>query len=64
MAARQFVLREAAVCCSVCHPNVVATYRYEVLQASTFHDTSSGLMIDDISGERSFKLYLIQVLQG
>ena len=61
---RQLVLREAAVCCSVCHPNVVATYRYEVLQASTFHDTSSGLMIDDISGERSFKLYLIQVLQG
>ena len=26
----QMILREAAVCCSMSHPNVVATYHYEV----------------------------------
>ena len=59
--ARQLVVREAAVCCSVSHPNVVATYHYEVLQAAAFHDSPSGLSITDKSGEKSFKLYLIQV---
>ena len=59
--ARQLVLREAAVCCSVSHPNVVATYYYEVLQASAFHHTPSGLEITDHSGVEAFKLYLIQV---
>ena len=29
---RQLVLREAAVCCSLSHPNVVATYHYEMAQ--------------------------------
>ena len=58
---RQLVLREAAVCSSVCHPNVVATYHYEVLQASSFHAPPSGLDINDQSGEEAFKLYLIQV---
>ena len=59
--ARQHVLREAAVCCSVLHPNVVATYHYEVLHAASFHDTPTGLSITDVSGEKAFKLYLIQV---
>ena len=59
--ARRLVLREAAVCCSVSHPNVVATYYYEVLQASAFHHTPSGLEITDHSGVEAFKLYLIQV---
>ena len=58
---RQLVLREAAVCCSMCHPNVVATYHYEVLKASAFHVAPSGLEILDNSDEKSFKLYLIQV---
>ena len=59
--ARQLVLREAAVCCSMSHPNVVATYHFEVLKASTFHTTPSGMEITDESGEGAFKLYLIQV---
>ena len=29
---RQRVLREAATCMSMSHPNVVATYHYEILQ--------------------------------
>ena len=60
-AARQRVLREAAVCCSVSHPNVVATYHYEVLQATAYQLAPSGLTIQDSSDEKSFKLYLIQV---
>ena len=60
---RQVVLREAAVCCSLSHPNVVATYHFEVLKASAFHATPSGMEIKDESGERAFKLYLIQVLR-
>ena len=59
--ARRFVLREAAVCCSVSHPNVVATYHFEVLEAADFGVTPSGLSITDKSGEKAFKLYLIQV---
>ena len=59
--ARQLVLREAAVCCSMCHPNVVTTYHYEVLKASAFHHTPTGLRISDQSGAGTFKLYLIQV---
>ena len=55
------VLREAAVCCSMAHPNVVATYAYEVLRAAGFHTAPSGLSINDQSGSRAFKLYLIQV---
>ena len=63
--ARQKVLREAAVCCSMSHPNVVATYNYKVLQASAFHQCPSGLNITDKSDSKAFKLYLIQVrLQG
>ena len=58
---RQKVLREAAVCCSMSHPNVVATYHYEVLQAAAFHSSPSGLSITDKSGERAFQLYLMQV---
>ena len=58
---RQLVLREAAVCCTMSHPNVVATYHYEVLQATAFRDTPSGLSITDKPGEEAFKLYLIQV---
>ena len=58
---RHVVLREVAVCSSVSHPNVVATYHYEVLQASSFHAPPSGLDINDQSGEEAFKLYLIQV---
>ena len=27
---RNTVLREAAMCCCMCHPNVVATYNYKV----------------------------------
>ena len=61
---RQMVLREAAVCCSMSHPNVVATYHYEVLRASAFHDAPSGLNITDKSGSGAFKLYLIQVLRS
>ena len=61
--ARQLVLREAAVCCSMSHPNVVATYHFEVLKASAFHTTPSGMEITDESGERAFKLYLIQVFR-
>ena len=61
---RQLVLREVAVGSSVSHPNVVATYHYEVLQASSFHATPSGLDINDQSGEEAFKLYLIQVIQA
>ena len=57
----QLVLREAAVCCSMAHPNVVATYHYEVRQATAIHHTPSGLCITDKSGEKMFKLYLIQV---
>ena len=59
--ARQMALREAAVCCSVSHPNVVATYHYEVLHAASFHNAPTGLSITDVSGEKAFKLYLIQV---
>ena len=58
---RQMVLREAAVCCSMSHPNVVATYHYEVMQAAAFHGAPSGLSITDKSGSSAFKLYLIQV---
>ena len=59
--ARQMVLREAAVCCSMAHPNVVATYHFEVMRAAGFHTAPSGLSISDQSGSRAFKLYLIQV---
>ena len=59
--ARKLVLQEAALCCSMSHPNVVATYNYDVLVASAMHDTPSGLHITDKSGEGAFKLYLIQV---
>ena len=59
--ARKVVLQEAALCCSMSHPNVVATYDYDVLIASAMHDTPSGLHITDQSGDESFKLYLIQV---
>ena len=55
------VLREAAVCCSMAHPNVVATYHFEVMRAAGFHTAPSGLSISDQSGSRAFKLYLIQV---
>ena len=58
---RQLVLREAAVSCSLSHPNLVATYHYEVLQATGFNQSPSGLSISDKSGEGAFKLYLIQV---
>ena len=57
---RQMVLREAAMCCSMSHPNVVATYHYEVLQASAFCQAPSGLRITDKSNEGDFKLFLIQ----
>ena len=57
--ARKLVLREAAICCSLSHPNVVATYHYEVMQASAFHLAPSGLRITDKSDEGDFKLYLI-----
>ena len=59
--ARKLVLQEAALCCSMSHPNVVATYDYDVLVASAFRDSPSGLRIADNSGEGAFKLYLIQV---
>ena len=60
--ARQLVLREAAVCCSMSHPNVVATYHFEVLQADAFYNAPSGLTIDEGQcGSGAFKLYLIQV---
>ncbi len=59
--ARKLVLQEAALCCSMAHPNVVATYNYDALVASAMHDTPSGLCITDKSGKGVFKLYLIQV---
>ena len=58
---RQQVLLEAAVCCSISHPNVVATYHYEVLHAATFQQAPSGISILDQSGSGAYKLYLIQV---
>ena len=58
---KQKVLHEAAMCCSMSHPNVVATYNYKVLQASAFHQCPSGLNITDKSDSKAFKLYLIQV---
>ena len=58
---RQQVLLEAAVCCSMAHPNVVATYHYEVLQATLFQQAPSGISISDQSGSGAYKLYLIQV---
>ena len=57
---RQLVLREAAVCCSLSHPNVVATYHFEVMEATAFRH-SMDLCITDKSGERAYKIYLIQV---
>ena len=57
---RQLVLREAAVCCSMSHPNVVATYHYEIVEATAFK-TPTGLSITDKSGESAYKVYLIQV---
>ena len=60
--ARQMVLREAALCCSMAHANVVATYHFEVVQASAFHVAPSGLSITDNSDVGDFKLYLVQVL--
>ena len=57
---RQLAVREAALCCSMSHPNVVATYHYEVLQASAFCQAPSGLRITDKSNEGDFKLFLIQ----
>ena len=63
MDTRQLVLREAAVCCSMSHPNVVATYHYEVVEATAFK-TPMGLSITDQSGERAYKVYLIQVGSG
>ena len=60
---RQLAVREAALCCSMSHPNVVATYHYEVLHAQAFHLAPSGLSITDRSGCEAFKLYLIQVLR-
>ena len=60
---QQQVLLEAAVCCSVAHPNVVATYHYEVLQATFFQKAPSGICISDQSGSGAYKLYLIQVCQ-
>ena len=62
--ARRMVLQEAALCCSMAHPNVLATYHFEVLQEAGLHGTQSGLSIMDQSGERAFKLYLIQVGQS
>ena len=61
---RQQILREAALCCSMSHPNVVATYHYEVTQAKGFHSSPSGLSISDRSGLGTYKLYLIQVCVG
>ena len=57
---RQLVLREAAVCCSMSHPNVVATYHYEIVEATAFK-TPVGLSITDMSGQSAYKVYLIQV---
>ena len=58
---REVAVHEAAVCCSMSHPNVVATYHYEVLHARSFRKAPSGLSIVDRSGSKAFKLYLIQV---
>ena len=58
---RQLVLREVAVCCSMSHPNVVATYHYEIVEATAFRGTPTGLCITDKSGESAYKVYLIQV---
>ena len=57
----QQVLREAALCCSMAHPNVVATYHFEVLKASGYHLAPSGMRIQDQSNQGDFKLYLLQV---
>ena len=63
LARKRRVLQEAALCCSMSHPNVVATYNYDVMVASGFHKAPSGLTIADESGEGAFKLALIQVGQ-
>ena len=58
--ARKLVVKEAAVCSSMSHPNVVATYHFEVMRASHLQH-HPGLRITDKSGEEAFKVYLIQV---
>ena len=57
--ARKVVLQEAALYCSMSHPNVVATYDYDVLIASAMHDTPSGLHITDQSGDESLCISVI-----
>ena len=56
----QQALREAAVCCSMSHPNVVATYHHEVVQVQSWASCSSSLTIAD-QHNGDYKLYLIQV---
>ena len=66
--AKKQVLLEAAVCHSVCHPNVVATYHYDILavEASKPVTGRSGLTLHmtDNSKLGEFKMVIVQVGQG
>ena len=63
--AKKQVLLEAAVCHSVCHPNVVATYHYDILavEASKPVTGRSGLTLHmtDNSKLGEFKMVIVQV---
>ncbi|GAX73134.1 hypothetical protein CEUSTIGMA_g587.t1 [Chlamydomonas eustigma] len=54
---------EAAVCTSIVHPNVVATYHYDIkaVRAEQQQDAGSIVIEDDVQ-ESDWKLYLVQEL--
>jgi hypothetical protein len=57
-AAKDRAIMEAGVCCAVVHPNVVATYHYDI-RAIEMDEGATGLKVDQQATD--WKLYLVQV---
>lgn len=70
--ARQRAVTEAAVCCSLVHPNVVSTFHYDIkpvhagasVSASKFGEHGKGLEVEMSSADHmmDYKLFLVQEL--
>ena len=52
---------EAAVSSSVVHPNVVATYHYDIKQVRAVAATKGSIQIEESASPSDWKLYLVQV---
>jgi hypothetical protein len=65
LAAQQRAITEAAVCTSVAHPNVVATYHYDIMPVGQHAPSQGGLVVEDMTkGQKAvtndWKLFLVQ----